>query len=57
MCMYVYKGPYRTLQHSIVAKSLDSRARLPVSSCYHLVYFSGPSFLDLKNGVDDNDTL
>lgn len=46
MCLYVYKGPYCTLQHSVGVKSLDSRARLLVSKCYHLFYFSVPSFLD-----------
>lgn len=42
MCIYVYEIPSYTLYCSIVAKSLDSRARLPVSKCHHLVYFSVP---------------
>lgn len=42
VCIYVYKSPAYTLQYSIVAKSLDSRARLPISKCHHLIYFSVP---------------
>lgn len=41
VCICIEK-PFYALQCSIVGRSLGSGARLHVSKCYHLVYFSVP---------------
>lgn len=41
VCVCIEK-PFYTLRCSVVARSLGSGARLPVSKRYHLVYFSVP---------------